>query len=111
MLVLSIYYLGVICKMKLLEDWIQVKRLDATEQKTEGGLILAPSAQQLNDVFEVLAVGEGKKDDDGNLVPLKCKVGDKIVLTRYGGVEEYHVNGKQITLSRDSAIVLILTEE
>jgi len=69
-----------------LYDRIVVKRLD--EQETmQGGIIIPDSAKEKPQAGEVVAVGKGKRNDDGKLVPLEVAVGDTVLFGKYSGNE------------------------
>ena len=64
-----------------------VIRPSAAEEKTKGGIILPDTAKEKPVVGEIVAVGPGKKSDEGKLVPLELKVGDKVLYGKYSGTE------------------------
>ena len=72
--------------IKPLEDRIVVKPLDA-EQTTASGLVIPDTAKEKPQEGEVLAIGPGRIDDNGNRVPLDVNVGDKVIYSKYGGTE------------------------
>src|SRR5499426_2409084 len=72
--------------IKPLEDRIVVKPLDA-EQTTASGLVIPDTAKEKPQEGEVLAIGPGRVDDNGNRVPLDVNVGDKVIYSKYGGTE------------------------
>ena len=72
--------------IKPLEDRIVVKPLDA-EQTTASGLVIPDTAKEKPQEGEVLAIGPGRVDDNGNRVPLDVAVGDKVIYSKYGGTE------------------------
>ena len=72
--------------LKPLGDRVIVKQ-DEAEKTTASGLYLAPDAKEKPQTGVVLAVGEGKPDKDGVLVPMPVKVGDKVLYSKYGGTE------------------------
>ena len=84
--------------LKPLGDRVIVKA-DEAEEKTAGGLILAHDAKEKPQTGVVLAVGEGKMDKDGKLVPVPVKVGDKVLYGKYGGTE-VSVNGEDVMILR-----------
>ena len=84
--------------LKPLGDRVIIKQ-DEAEEKTAGGLILAHDAKEKPQSGTVLAVGEGKLDKDGNLVPVPVKVGDKVVYGKYGGTE-INVEGEDVLILR-----------
>ena len=87
-------------KFKPLADRILIKPLEAKEQ-TKGGIVLPDTAKEKPQEGEIVAVGTGKKTDDGKVVTLSLKVGDKVLYGKYSGTE--------ITL--DGEEYLIIKEE
>jgi chaperonin GroES len=69
-----------------LHDRVVVKRV-AEEEKTKGGIIIPDTAKEKPIEGEVVAVGKGKHDKDGKLIPLEVKAGDKILFGKYSGTE------------------------
>lgn len=72
-------------KIKPLSNRVLVKRSKATTSK--GGIILPDTAQEKPKEGEVVAVGPGARDEDGNIHPLAVKVGDKVLFSTYAGTE------------------------
>ena len=72
--------------IKPLEDRIVVKALEA-EQTTASGLVITDTAKEKPQEGEVVAIGPGRIDDNGNRVPLDVSVGDKVIYSKYGGTE------------------------
>ncbi|MET0162015.1 MAG: co-chaperone GroES [Microbacteriaceae bacterium] len=72
--------------IKPLEDRIVIKQVDA-EQTTASGLVLPDTAKEKPQEGEVVAVGPGRIDDNGNRVPLDVAVGDRVLYAKYGGTE------------------------
>jgi chaperonin GroES len=73
-------------KIKPLGDRVLIKRLEAKEQ-TKGGILLPDTAKEKPQEAEVVAVGSGKKTDDGKVIALTLKVGDKVLYGKYSGTE------------------------
>jgi chaperonin GroES len=73
-------------KFKPLADRILVRPLEAREQ-TKGGIVLPDTAKEKPQEGEIIAVGPGKKSEDGKIVPLSLKVGDKVLYGKYSGTE------------------------
>ena len=73
-------------KIKPLGDRILVKRLEADET-TAGGIVLPDAAKEKPKQGEILAVGEGNLNDDGERTPLQVKVGDTVLFSSYAGTE------------------------
>lgn len=85
-----------------LHDRVVVKRVEA-EETTSFGLVLPGSAAEKPDMGEVVAVGAGKVDRDGNLRALDVKVGDKIIFGKYSG-QSVKVNGEELLVMREEDI-------
>ena len=87
--------------IKPLEDRIVIKSLEA-EQTTASGLVIPDTAKEKPQEGEVLSVGPGRIDDNGNRVPLDVKVGDKVIYSKYGGTE-VTIDGEDLLIltSRD----------
>lgn len=73
-------------KIKPLSDRVLVKALEKEEEK-KGGIIIPDTAKEKPQEGEVIAVGPGKRDDDGKVIPMDVKVGDKILYGKYSGTE------------------------
>ena len=87
--------------IKPLEDRIVIRQVDS-EEKTASGLYIPDDAKEKPQEGEVLAVGPGRVDDNGNRVPVDVKVGDHVIFSRYGGTEvKYDGEELQILSARD----------
>ena len=84
--------------LKPLGDRVIIKQ-DEAEETTASGLYLATEAKEKPQTGTVLAVGEGKLDKDGNLVPVPVKEGDKVLYGKYGGTE-ITVDGEDVMILR-----------
>ena len=92
--------------LKPLEDRIVIKQVEA-EQTTASGLVIPDSAKEKPQEGEVLAVGPGRVDDNGNHVPLDVKVGDRVIYAKYAGTEvKYGVDEFIVLSSRDLLAVV-----
>jgi chaperonin GroES len=92
--------------IKPLEDRIVVKTLEA-EQTTASGLVIPDTAKEKPQEGEVLAVGPGRVDDNGQRIPLDVEVGDKVIYSKYGGTEVKYAGQEFLILSaRDILAVL-----
>ena len=100
--------------IKPLEDRIVVKPLDA-EQTTASGLVIPDTAKEKPQEGEVLSIGPGRIDDNGNRVPLDVNVGDKVIYSKYGGTEVKYNGEEYLVLSarraRDHREVIHLVRE
>jgi chaperonin GroES len=83
-----------------------VKPLEEKEI-SKGGIIIPDSAKEKPQEAEVVALGTGKRDDDGKLVEFTVKVGDKILVSKYGGTE-VKVEGESYTIMREDDILGII---
>ena len=92
--------------LKPLGDRIVVKALDA-ETTTAGGILLPDTAKEKPQTAEVLAVGPGKTLDNGTLVALEIKVGDKVVYGKYSGTE-IKVDGQELIILRQDDVLGIV---
>jgi chaperonin GroES len=93
--------------IKPLEDRILVKSLEA-EQKTASGLVIPDTAKEKPQEGEVLAVGPGRWNDDGDeRVPLDVKVGDKVIYSKYGGTEIKHAGEEYLILSARDVLAIV----
>ena len=84
--------------IKPLEDRIVVKSVEA-EQTTASGLVIPDTAKEKPQEGEVLAIGPGRIDDNGNRVPLDVTVGDRVIYSKYGGTEIKHGGQEFLILS------------
>ena len=94
--------------IKPLSDRVVIKLVEA-EETTKSGIILAGSAKEKPQVAEVVAIGPGEYDDNGNLKPMTVKVGDKVLCSKYAG-SEFKVDGKEFTIIRQSDILAVVEE-
>ena len=90
-------------KFRPLHDRVVVKRIDA-EEKTKGGIIIPDTAKEKPQEGKIIAVGKGKANDDGKIVPLDVKVGDKILFGKYSG-SEIKLNGEEHLIMREEDIL------
>jgi chaperonin GroES len=93
-------------KIRPLHDRILVKRLDE-ESKTSGGLFIPDSAKEKPIQAKVIAVGAGKTDKNGKLIPLDVKEGDKVLFSKYSG-SEIKIDGEEHLILREDDLLAIL---
>ena len=93
-------------KIKPLRDRVIVRRLNE-EETTKGGIIIPDTAKEKPQEGEVVAVGSGKVLDDGKIVPLEVKKGDKILFGKYSGTE-VKVDGDEYLMMREDEILGIV---
>lgn len=92
--------------IKPLEDRIVVKQVEA-EQVTASGLVIPDTAKEKPQEGEVVAVGPGRIDDNGNRVPLDVKVGDKVIYSKYGGTEVKFGGQDLLVLSARDVLAIV----
>ena len=90
-----------------LYDRIVVKRLDEQEQTTAGGLIIPDSAKEKPQEGEVVAVGKGKRLEDGKVVPLDVQAGDRILFGKYSG-SDIKIDGNEYLIMREDEVLGII---
>ena len=93
--------------IKPLEDRIVVKTLEA-ETTTASGLVIPDSAKEKPQEGEVLAVGPGRVDDNGNRIPLDVAVGDKVIYCKYGGTEVKYSGEEYLILSARDILAIVV---
>jgi chaperonin GroES len=90
-----------------LYDRIVVKRLEGQDEKTASGLIIPDSAKEKPQEGEVVAVGKGKRLEDGKVVSLDVQVGDRILFGKYSG-SEVKIDGAELLIMREDEVLGIL---
>ena len=93
-------------KIRPLQDRVIVKRI-AEEEKTKGGIIIPDTAKEKPQEGKIVAVGKGKLNDEGKVVPLDVKVGDKILFGKYSG-SEIKLNGEEHLIMREEDILGVI---
>jgi chaperonin GroES len=90
-----------------LYDRVVVRR-NAEEETTAGGILLPGSAKEKPNQGEIVAVGEGKVLDNGELRPLAVKVGDTIVFGQYAGSNTIEIDGEELIIMGESEIFAVV---
>jgi chaperonin GroES len=93
-------------KIKPLADRVVIKPAPA-EEKTKGGIIVPDTAKEKPVLGEVVAVGPGKRGDDGKIIPMEVKKGDKVLYGKYSGTE-VTVDGKDYLIMRESDLFAVV---
>jgi len=93
-------------KFKPLGDRILLKQLEAKEQ-TKGGIVIPDTVKEKPQEGEIIAVGEGKKNPEGKVVPLSLKVGDKVLYGKYSGTEVV-IDGEDYLIIREEDVLGII---
>jgi chaperonin GroES len=93
-------------KIRPLQDRVIVKRI-AEEEKTKGGIIIPDTAKEKPQEGKVVAVGKGKVNEDGKVVPLDVKVNDRILFGKYSG-SEINMDGEEHLIMREEDILGVI---
>jgi chaperonin GroES len=89
-----------------LHDRVLVRRIEA-EEKTAGGIIIPDTAKEKPQEGEVVAVGLGSKDDDGDRIAMDVKVGDRILFGKWSGTE-VKLGGEDLIIMKESDILGVI---
>ena len=95
-------------KFRPLHDRVLIRRLDE-EEKSVGGIIIPDTAKEKPMEGDVVSVGPGTRDDQGKLVPLDVKPGDRIVFGKWSG-NELKVDGEELVIMRESDIMGVIED-
>ena len=94
-------------KVRPLADRVLVKRLEDEVEKSKGGIIIPDTAKEKPQQGKIIAVGKGRKNEDGAVVPLDVTVGDRILFGKYAG-SEIKVDGDEHLIMREEDILGVL---
>ena len=86
-----------------LHDRVVVRRVES-EEKTKGGIIIPDTAKEKPQEGEIVAVGNGARDDSGNVVALDVKVGDRVLFGKWSGTE-VKLDGEDLLIMKESDIM------
>ena len=92
--------------VKPLGDRVLVQAIEQDEVK-KGGIIIPDTAKEKPQEGKVIALGTGKRDDNGKLIPFEVKKGDRVLISKYGGTE-IKVDGKDYLIMREDDILGII---
>ncbi|WP_298854992.1 co-chaperone GroES [uncultured Ruegeria sp.] len=93
---------------KPLHDRVLVRRVES-EEKTAGGLLIPDSAKEKPSEGEVVAIGEGARKDNGELIAMAVKAGDKILFGKWSGTE-VTIDGEELLIMKESDIMGIIED-
>jgi chaperonin GroES len=93
--------------VKPLGDRVLVQPIEQEEVK-KGGIIIPDTAKEKPQEGKVVAVGAGKRDDNGKLIPMDVKKGDRVLFSKYGGTE-IKIDGKDHLIMREDDILGVLS--
>lgn len=93
--------------IKPLQDRVVVRRVEE-KKESAGGILLPGSAQEQQNLGEVVAVGPGKASDSGTIIAMTVKVGDKVMFGQYSGQEVKDDNDQPVMIMREDDIIAIM---
>jgi len=93
-------------KFRPLHDRVLVKRIDEMET-TKGGIIIPDTAKEKPQEGEVIAVGSGKRDDEGKIHKLEVKAGDRVLFGKYSGTEVKFDGDEYVVLREDEILGIV----
>jgi chaperonin GroES len=91
---------------KPLGNRVLVRRLE-TQETLKGGIIIPDTAKKKQEQAEVVAIGTGKKDKNGNAIPMPVKVGDIILMEKYSG-QEVTLNDEEFVILRSDDLIAVV---
>lgn len=92
--------------LRPLGNRVLLRRLDA-EETLKGGIILPDTAKKKQEQAEVIAIGTGKTDKNGNLIPMPVKVGDIVLMEKYSGQEVTLDDQEYVILKADELVAIV----
>ena len=93
-------------KFRPLHDRVLVRRVEQNE-KTAGGIIIPDTAKEKPQEGEILAVGSGTRQEDGKLIPLDVKAGDRVLFGKWSGTE-VKIDGEDLLIMKESDLLGII---
>jgi len=93
-------------KIRPLQDRIIVKRIEE-EEKSKGGIIIPDTAKEKPQEGKVVAVGKGKINEDGKIIPLDLKVNDRVLFGKYSG-SEINIDGEEHLIMREDDVLGVI---
>lgn len=94
-------------KIKPLADRVIVKPSDEAESKTVGGIIIPDTAKEKPQEGKIVAIGPGKTDENGKLIKMNVKVGNKVLYSKYGGTELKYEGEDYLIMSESDILAIV----
>ena len=94
-------------KIKPLADRVLVEPIDVAEEKSTGGIIIPDTAKEKTTEGKIVSVGSGRTDENGKVIEMNVKVGDRVLYSKYGGTELKY-GGTDYLIMSESDILAIL---
>ena len=95
-------------KFRPLHDRVVVRRIES-EEKTKGGIIIPDTAKEKPQEGEIVAVGPGGRDENGKLIPIDVKPGDRVLFGKWSGTE-VKIDGAEILIMKESDVMGVLAK-
>ena len=95
-------------KFRPLHDRVVVRRLEG-EEKTKGGIIIPDTAKEKPSQGEITAIGPGGRDENGELIPIDLKIGERVLFGKWSGTEVV-LDGSELLIMKESDIMGVLEE-
>ncbi|MDX2176275.1 MAG: co-chaperone GroES [Candidatus Sumerlaeia bacterium] len=95
--------------VKPLHDRVLIERIDPAEQKSAGGIIIPDTAKEKPIEGKIVSVGDGTRDEKGELVPLTVKIGDRVLFGKYSG-NDVKIGGHEYLIVRESEILAVVSQ-
>jgi len=96
-------------KFRPLHDRVVVRRLES-EERTKGGIIIPDTAKEKPQEGEVVAVGPGRKTEEGKVVPVDLKKGDRVLIGKYSGTD-VKLDGVEYVILREDDVLGVLAQQ
>ena len=93
-------------KFRPLHDRVVVRRIEA-DQKTKGGIIIPDTAKEKPSEGEIVAVGPGGRDENGKLIPIDLKAGDRVLFGKWGGTE-VKIDGEDLLIMKEFDVMGVI---
>ena len=93
-------------KFRPLHDRVVVRRIEA-EEKTKGGIIIPDTAKEKPQEGEIISVGPGGRDENGKLIPMDAKAGDRILFGKWSGTE-VKIDGEEFLIMKESDVMGVI---
>ena len=93
-------------KFRPLHDRVVVRRIESDE-RTEGGIIIPDTAKEKPQEGEIVAVGPGGRDENGKLIPIEVKSGDRVLFGNWSGTE-VKLDGEELLIMKESDIMGVI---
>jgi chaperonin GroES len=93
-------------KFRPLHDRVVLRRVEA-EEKSKGGIIIPDTAKEKPQEGEVVAVGPGGRDENGKLIPINLKAGDRVLFGKWSGTE-VKLDGEELLIMKESDIMGVI---